>query len=521
MDEREFENEVNQNQEEDTAIDTGKAAEITEAAAAIEESKETPEAPVDLDATQGIEEAKITEETAAPAWHVDGYSEDAPAEPEPAPEPEQNVQPEEPQDLYEPPKEDYYRSAETEYEKRQEEYREQYQHKYDQNYDADYAQEAYQRAAAARQPGYVTKGFFIMILALAMVLTSLLSIAVGAAYTTYSNNKNAGNGHATNYTLSTSDESLSFKSIIQKTQDSVVSITTESVSNDMWLQNYVTQGAGSGVIIESDGYIITCEHVISGARKITVTLRDGTEYQAKIIGADAGNDIAVIKIDAKNLQEAAYGDSGKLEVGDQVVAIGNPLGTLSGTATTGIVSALNRNLQIDNRTLNLLQTDASINPGNSGGGLFDASGNLIGIVEAKSTGSDIDGLGFATPINKAAKIAKDIIEKGGDVNEGSQSSSQRVMIGIMVSPVDNATAQQFGYTHGGLLVKSVNSEEAISAGLRQDDSIYAADGKSVSNNSDLAKILETKKAGDKVKLSVARSDGSDKTITTKLISASN
>ena len=377
------------------------------------------------------------------------------------------------------------------------------------------------QAAAHHHPGYITKKAFVIILIIAMLLTMLASVGITTAYTTYLNSKTNANGHATNYTLTTSDESLSYKSIIEKTQDSVVSITTESLTNDMWMQNYVTQGAGSGVIIQSDGYIITCEHVISGARKITVTLRDGKEYEAEIIGADADNDIAVIKIDAKNLQEATYGDSSKLEVGDQVVAIGNPLGTLSGTATTGIISALNRNLTIDNRTLNLFQTDASINPGNSGGGMFDASGNLIGIVEAKSTGSDIDGLGFATPINKAAKIAKQIIKTGSDVksNGKSGSSNQSVIIGIMVAPVDSNTAKEYGYSHGGLLIKQVTSEEANMAGLQAGDIIFEADGKTITTNEDLSKVLSKKKEGDTVKLSIARENGFDSVITTKLISS--
>jgi serine protease Do len=289
----------------------------------------------------------------------------------------------------------------------------------------------------------------------------------------------------------------------------------------MWMQNYITQGAGSGVIIQSDGYIITCEHVIEGARKITVTLRDGTEYDAELVGADAANDIAVIKIKAKGLQEATYGDSSKLVVGDQVIAIGNPLGTLSGTATTGIISALNRNLNIDNRTLNLFQTDASINPGNSGGGMFDMSGNLIGIVEAKSTGSDIDGLGFATPINKAAKIAKEIIKTGGSIKSEDKSGSiptNSVIIGIMVAPVDNQTAMQYGYRYGGLLIKQVTSDEANKAGLQVGDIIYEADGTAVSNNDQLYAILAKKKAGDKLKLSIARDNGQTTTVTTTLIS---
>lgn len=376
---------------------------------------------------------------------------------------------------------------------------------------------------AHHAPGYITRRAFVLILILAMLFTMLTSVFITAAYTTYLTNKTKTDGHATNYTLTTSDESLSYKSIIEKSQDSVVSITTESVTNDMWLQNYVTQGAGSGVIIQSDGYIITCEHVISGARKVTVTLRNGKEYNAEIIGADADNDIAVIKIDAKNLQEVTYGDSSKLVVGDQVVAIGNPLGTLSGTATTGIISALNRNLTIDNRTLNLFQTDASINPGNSGGGMFDTSGNLIGIVEAKSTGSDIDGLGFATPINKAAKIAKEIIETGKDIKSkgNSDSTKQNVIIGIMVVPVDEQTAKEYGYAHGGLLIKSVNSQEATTAGLQSGDIIFKADGETIKTNEDLAKILATKKEGDTVKLSIARENGLTSVISTKLISASS
>ena len=383
-----------------------------------------------------------------------------------------------------------------------------------------YEQERSQAAAASAAAGagavqaargFITKRAFIIILIIAMLITMLASVGITTAYTTFLHNKTissmkVSDDHATNYTLTQSDESLSYKSIIQKTQDSVVSITTESVTNDIWMQNYVTQGAGSGVIIQSDGYIITCEHVIEGARKITVTLRDGTEYDAKLIGADAENDIAVIKIDATGLKAATYGDSSKLEVGDATVIIGNPLGTLSGTVTTGIISALDRDLTIDGRTLNLMQTDASINPGNSGGGMFDASGNLIGIVEAKSVGSDIDGLGFATPINKAAEIAKNLIKnegKGDNSNYGSETNSNDPKIGIMVTEVDESIAKQYGYAYGGLLVRSVTSTQASLAGLNQGDIIYQADGKDITTQESLTKILSGKKVGDKLKLSIA------------------
>ena len=384
---------------------------------------------------------------------------------------------------------------------------------------------AYAQSQAAATKGFISKKAFAVILIIAMLLTMLASVGITTAFSAFMTNRaikniSTSDDHATNYTLTQSDESLSYKSIIQKTQDSVVSITTESVTNDIWMQNYVTQGAGSGVIIESDGYIITCQHVIEGARKVTVTTRDGKEYPAEIIGADADNDIAVIKIDATGLKAATYGDSSKLEVGDTTVVIGNPLGTLSGTVTTGIISALDRKLTIDNKTMNLLQTDASINPGNSGGGMFDASGNLIGIVEAKSTGSDIDGLGFATPINKAAKIAKELIENEGKSgsNGGSESTGSKVMIGIMITEVDDSVAQQYGYTHGGLLVRSVTSPQASMSGLEQGDIIYKAEGKTVKTQDDLTKILSKKKAGDKLKLTVARDNGRTEELTTVLIS---
>ena len=392
---------------------------------------------------------------------------------------------------------------------------------YDSNagaYDSSYGQ------AAAQVPhGFITKKAFVIVLIIAMLFTMLASIGITTAYTTYMTGKikTMSDDHATKYELTKSDESLSYKSIIDKADDSVVSITTESVTNDIWMQNYVTKGAGSGVIIQSNGYIITCEHVIEGARKITVTTKDGKEHDAQIVGADPDNDIAVIKIDATGLKSATYGDSSKLEVGDTTVVIGNPLGTLSGTVTTGIISALDRKLTIDNKTLTLLQTDASINPGNSGGGMFDSSGNLIGIVEAKSTGSDIDGLGFATPINKAAKIAKDLIENEGsnDSNNGSQSGkSGDPKIGIMVTEIDSAIAAQYGYAHGGLLVRSVTSPQASLSGLEQGDIIFKADGKNITVQDDLTKILSSKKAGDKLKLTVAHADGSTSELTTVLVS---
>lgn len=376
------------------------------------------------------------------------------------------------------------------------------------------------RQKRSAQPMQITKKAFVLILILAMLITSLLTVG-GIAL--YDNHFAAGANQATNYTLSSSTESLSYKSIISKTSDSVVSITTESMSTDAWAQNYVTKGAGSGVIIQSNGYIITCNHVIEGASKITVTLKNKKTYTATVVGTDSDNDIAVLKIRATGLKAATYGNSSKLQVGDQVVAIGNPLGELSNTATTGIISALNRNLTIDGKKLNLLQTDASINPGNSGGALFNSSGNLVGIVVAKSSGSDVEGLGFAIPINKAAKIAKQIIKTGKSTSSGSSNSSSTsgdAAIGVTVTELSESEAKSSGYDAAGVYISSVTSAYARSAGLESGDRIAAVDGTSVSSLTALKSALKKHSPGNKAKITIVR-DGKKHTVTVRLTSVSN
>ncbi len=187
--------------------------------------------------------------------------------------------------------------------------------------------------------------------------------------------------------------------VVKKSADTVVEIVTESVSRHDIFGQYTTSGAGSGVLVSDDGYIVTNHHVIDGATNIIVTLRNGTKYDAKLIASDAQSDLAVVKIKAENLPVAQFADSDKLEVGQAAIAIGNPLGSLGGSVSLGILSALDREITVGEYTMTLLQTDTAINPGNSGGGLFDKNGALIGIVNAKSGGENIDGLGFAIPAN--------------------------------------------------------------------------------------------------------------------------
>lgn len=289
--------------------------------------------------------------------------------------------------------------------------------------------------------------------------------------------------------------------------DSVVEITTEQVS--FFYGEYISSGAGSGVIIDSDGYIITCAHVVDGASSITVKLTNGDSHSAEIVGSDSQTDIAVIKIDATGLVAASIGDSDNVVVGETAIAIGNPLGSLGGTVTSGIVSALNREITIDGQKYSLLQTDASINPGNSGGGLFDIDGNLIGIVNAKSSGSSsettIEGLGFAIPINTAIDIAKQLVENG--------YVGGRVNLGIYVCEVDESTSMTSLYQNGYANLINYITDYGVyfleyQAGQNGDllygDRIIAIDDVSVSSRSDILSLLEEYEIGDTVTVSVSR-----------------
>ncbi|MBQ2862637.1 MAG: trypsin-like peptidase domain-containing protein, partial [Clostridia bacterium] len=193
--------------------------------------------------------------------------------------------------------------------------------------------------------------------------------------------------------------------VISSVRDTVVEIVTENIQESAFYGQYVTSGAGSGVIINENGYIITNNHVVAGANTIYVRTTDQKEYKASLVGTDEESDIAVIKIDATSLKAATLGDSSAIKLGEAVIAIGNPLGSLGGTVTDGIISALDREVTIDGQEMRLLQTNAAVNPGNSGGGLFNMAGELIGVVNAKSSssnsGATIEGLGFAIPINHA------------------------------------------------------------------------------------------------------------------------
>ncbi|WP_235847992.1 S1C family serine protease [Mobilibacterium timonense] len=265
--------------------------------------------------------------------------------------------------------------------------------------------------AAPRQPKpvhYVSRTFLVVALIITMAVSTVLGGLFG--FWLYDRASSSSYSNLSNVSLeSAAGSEKTIEEIVSENEDSVVEITTESQEMSMFGVQ-TSEGAGSGVIVSEDGYIATNYHVIEGSSKVTVKLHSGESYDAEVVGYDSNNDIAVLKIDGKDLTAATIGKSSSVNVGDLAVAIGNPLGTLGGTATSGIISSLDRELTIDGRKLSLLQTDSAINPGNSGGGLFDGSGKLIGIVVAKGSGTGIEGLGFAIPIDTAAPIINQIIE---------------------------------------------------------------------------------------------------------------
>ncbi len=293
-------------------------------------------------------------------------------------------------------------------------------------------------------------------------------------------------------------DEMSTVDVVENVKDSIVEITTSKTETTVFLQQYVTSGAGSGVVFSDAGLIVTNHHVIDGADEIKVRLTNGDEYGAELIASDAQSDLAVLRIDAENLTPVVLGDSDTLNVGESVIAIGNPLGSLGGTVTEGILSAKDREITIDGQSMTLLQTSAAINPGNSGGGLFNSKGELIGVVNAKSSGSDIEGLGFAIPINIAKSVVNDLVENG--------KVSGRITLGITYYEISSITqAMEHGVNVLGLLVSEVTpNSNAAAAGIQANDVIVEADGEQVTTSDDLRSALSSHKIGDTMTFTVVR-----------------
>ncbi|MBR5128879.1 MAG: trypsin-like peptidase domain-containing protein [Firmicutes bacterium] len=351
-----------------------------------------------------------------------------------------------------------------------------------------------------KQP-YVTKGVFAITLIIAMLFSSIVgagAFAVASGY--FGENALSKHLNTTNYNIVTSTGSeLSVQEIVAKNENSVVAITTESMATDIWARQYVTSGAGSGVVYSEDGYILTNNHVIEGAGTIKVTLHNGKTYDATLVAADSRSDIAVLKVDGVTLTPVAFNEELLLSVGDLAVAIGNPLGTLAGTATEGIISGLERDITLEGKEMTLLQISASINPGNSGGGVFDQYGNLIGLVVAKSSGSDVEGLGFAIPADTVKTVADSLIKSG--------YVSGRPAAGITIVDLTSAEeAMKYGVSLTGVYIKEVTSSTAKEAGLRPGDLIYMINKEQVTSSQMLVNTIQSHKVGDTVVFTIVRDD---------------
>lgn len=296
-------------------------------------------------------------------------------------------------------------------------------------------------------------------------------------------------------------------SVIQNSMSSVVGIYLSATTiNYTGASEEEDLGSGSGVIITSDGYIVTNNHVVEGGQNIRVCLQDGSEYEATLIGTDSYSDLAVIKIDATGLPAATLGASSNMTVGDPVFAIGNPLGVLSSSVSQGIISGLDRTINVDGHNMTLMQTDAAVNPGNSGGGLFNANGELIGIVNAKSYGLDVEGIGFAIPMDTAKSIIMDLIDLGYVTGRPYLGISMQDVVLRFGSGYSSNPFFSFGgnYVTGVQVVAVEEGSPAQNAGLQVNDVIVGLDDQEITGTSQLSALLYEYKVGDTVTISVLR-----------------
>ena len=296
----------------------------------------------------------------------------------------------------------------------------------------------------------------------------------------------------------------------KKVGPAVVGITNKAYVRDFFNRVKLTErGTGSGVIYDKEGYIATNNHVVEDAQEIIVSLPDGRTVSGKVLGADAATDLAVVKIEADNLAVAEFGDSDTLQVGEPAIAIGNPLGLeFRGSVTAGVISALNRSIELGERKFNLIQTDAAINPGNSGGALVNADGEVVGINSAKIAASGVEGIGFAIPVNTAKPILDELAKKG---------RIARPYLGV--SLMDGEIAKRFGFEidmHGGILVvKVLKDGPAGKAGVKGGDIILEFGGKKIKTAIDLRTALSEHRVGDSVDMLIMR-NGDPMTLSVKL-----
>ena len=287
-------------------------------------------------------------------------------------------------------------------------------------------------------------------------------------------------------------EATDFSGVIERVSEGVVSIVAEGQSQYYGMPSYVSS-AGSGIVIRPDGIIVTCAHVVENTDTVTVYLKNGQEYEAEVLGVDQKSDLALLSIQAGNLTSVELGDSSKVHLGENVVAIGNPLGELNGSVTVGVISAIDRSVVIGDYNMTVLQTDAAINPGNSGGALLNAQGQLIGIVNAKSVGVDVEGLGFAIPINRAIEVIDQLLDYG--------YVKDRPYIGISMQEIVSA---RLGDEPGVYIVQVHTGTAAEAAGLQIGDRIVSVEENAIETISDIDRLMDTFSVGQSITIVVER-----------------
>ena len=315
----------------------------------------------------------------------------------------------------------------------------------------------------------------------------------------------SGAGHSVSGTVSVTG-GLTAAQVYAQNVDSVVMIESTVVSN-YYGQSSTGVSAGSGFIITADGYVVTNFHVIEGANAVSVILVDGRKFAARVVGYDSTNDIAVLKIEAAGLNPVTLGSSNDLIVGDQVVAIGNPLGSLTSTLTVGYVSAKERSVSTDGTHINMIQTDAAINSGNSGGPLFNMRGEVIGITTAKysgqsSSGATIEGIGFAIPISDVAGAIEQLVTHG---------YIKAAYMGVVVQNMDESVASIYSLPVGAYVASVEPGGPAEKAGIQAKDIIVAVDGVPVRNLTDLTLALRQYEPGDEATVTIFRA-GAEHTV---------
>ena len=409
-------------------------------------------------------------------------------------------------------------------------------------YSSPSTQDSSARAPRRREPRGVRYSTLVVFMLVAVLLGGVLgglytrqyvgeqlsALATQQAASSEIKQANAtGSSELTNASTSSFANTFSKAQIIELTAPSVVGIDTYYTAsgnqafsfgggNSSTDQNgqQAQLGSGSGIILTSDGYIVTCKHVVDGAESIKVILNDDKEYDAKLIGSDTRSDLAVLKIDKTGLTPATLGDSDMLTVGEDVIAIGNPLGELRGTATSGIISALSREVTVENTKMKLIQTDAAISPGNSGGGLFNASGSLVGIVNAKASSNNSEGLGFAIPVSSVKTIISNLIDHGYVLG--------RAYLGVYTQDVTLSSDSNNGFngffgnffnsgTSSVQIAQIVSGSAAEKAGLKTGDLILKVNDTEITSNSALASIISGFNAGDTATLTIQR-DGKEQTV---------